>query len=452
MKVIRGLFFLLVLAGLLLVQPDDSIAQSFVQRANELRAALDYHRAADYVRVALVRQPWNATLYLKSAETLLLDHDEPAAQQALTEAQRLGADMADVEQLRALLAQQGQRFDEAIQHWQQFIERRPFDGTAYAQAIDLAMRGEQWATARTLAEQWVARTSLPQAHFILAKIIALDDPTTAQGHFRQAPSDQAQSFLAALAQTDRVLQLMLLGRAYLAGSDLALAQRAFDEAIALNSEYAEAQAYAGFVRDQRGADGRAWLDRAVKLDPNLIVARYFLARHLWDRGDLDGALDELKYANEHDPANALIAAEIGRMYMQRSDYPNAEQWLTKARDLAPNDVTILNLLAELYVGRSYGASDQGVSVAQRIVSLAPEEAGSHVWLGRAYLLSGDRGGAERELREAVRLNPQSALAHFYLGRLFGQNTEASRAEYARAVTLDPDGPIGAAAQRALEMP
>ena len=50
---------------------------------------------------------------------------------------------------------------------------------------------------------------------------------------------------------------------------------------ALNPAYAEAQAFAGFVRDQRGADGGAWLDRAVELDPDLIVARYFRARHRW---------------------------------------------------------------------------------------------------------------------------------------------------------------------------
>jgi Tfp pilus assembly protein PilF len=75
-----------------------------------------------------------------------------------------------------------------------------------------------------------------------------------------------------------------------------------------------------------------------------------------------------------------------------------------------------------------------------------------VWLGRAYLLSGDRGGAERELNEAVRLNPQSALAHFFLGRLFGHTTEAGRAEYERARLLDVDGPIGAAAEKALTMP
>ena len=61
-------------------------------------------------------------------------------------------------------------------------------------------------------------------------------------------------------------------------------------------------------------------------------------------------------------------------------------------------------------------------------------------------------GAELELNEAVRLNPQAALAHFYVGRLYGRDTEAGRAAYERAVLLDPTGPIGAAAQRVLSLP
>ena len=216
--------------------------------------------------------------------------------------------------------------------------------------------------------------------------------STAQDHFQQATGYAVQPFVAALQETDPALRALLLGRAYLAENDLTLAQRAFDEAITLNPAYAEAQAFAGFVRDQRGADGGAWLDRAVELDPDLIVARYFRARHRWAQADLDGALDDLNYAIEHDPTNALIAAELGRVYTQRSDFPNAEKWLNKARDLKVQDVAIWKSLAELYVGRSFGTVDQAVTTAQQIVALAPEDAEAHLWLGRAYLRSGDRNG------------------------------------------------------------
>mgnify|MGYP003339360628 CR=1 FL=1 len=49
------------------------------------------------------------------------------------------------------------------------------------------------------------------------------------------------------------------------------------------------------------------IDRAVEIDPELVVARYFRARHRWERSDLSGALDDLQYAVERDPVRARIA-------------------------------------------------------------------------------------------------------------------------------------------------
>jgi tetratricopeptide (TPR) repeat protein len=452
MKLLRWLLYFICLVGvLLLARPDDALTLSFTQRAAEFRASIDYAAAADYLRIALQRQPWNAALRLKLAEAQVLQRDA-GAPVALADAERWGADAAAVEQLRAVWAEQNQHYAEAGQHWQNVIEQRPLDETAYRQAMAAAVQAEQWAGARSLAERWTTAFDSVEAHYALGKLLVFDDPAAAQAEWQLVDSEQAQPFGEALQQPDRTLQLMLLGRAFLAQNDVILAQRAFDQAAALNPAYAEAQAFAGFVRDQRGADGGVWLDRAVELDSDLIVARYFRARHRWDRADLGGALDDLNYAIERDPANALIAAEIGRVYTQRSVFADAEHWLTKARDLRPQDVTIWKSLAELYVGRSYGTVEQAVTTARQIVALAPTDVEARVWLGRAYLRSGDRGGAERELNEAARLDPQSALAHFYLGRLYGSGTEAGRAEYERARALDPDGPIGLAAQRVLELP
>jgi len=453
MKVMRGLLCLVVLIGvLLLVQPDDVIAPTFVQRADQFSAALDYQPATDYLQVALVRQPWNVSVRLKLADALTAQRRYSEAEQALNEAESWGADRAEIEQRRAQLAEQNNQFDAAAQHWQNVSALHPLDNAAYAGRVESALKTQQWATARLAAEQWVTNTQAAAAHFALAKIAALDDPDVAQDHFQQAVGYDVQPFVAALQEADPALRALLLGRAYLAENDLTLAQRVFDEAITLNPAYAEAQAFAGFVRDQRGADGSAWLDRAVQLDPDLIVARYFRARHRWAKADLDGALADLNYAIDRDPANGLIAAELGRVYTQRGDFPRAETWLNKARDLKVQDVAIWESLAELYVGRSFGTVDQAVTTAQQIVALAPEDAEAHLWLGRAYLRSGDRNGAELELKEAVRLNPQAALAHFYLGRLYRRETEAGRAAYERAVLLDPTGPIGAAAQRELSLP
>ena len=454
MKVLHWLLFLLLMIGLLLiVQPADTITSSFVQRAAELESTVDYASAAAFLRLALVRQPWNAALYLRLAETLAAQRDEAGAEQAWQQAQALGVDAAIVVAQRAAFAEQSQQTEVAAGWWEQAVAARPADQDAVRRLIAAYVRDQRWNEARTAAEQWAARwPSSADAHLKLAQLLAVDDPIAARDHLRQAQIDKARPYLTALDQPDAALRLQLLGRVYLNDNETQLAQRAFQAAIAANPNYAEAYAYSGFMADQLGGDGRALLDRAVEVDRDLVVARYFRAWHWRQRGDLDRAESDLLHAIELDPANAAIAAELGRVYTQRSNYAEAEKWLLKARDLQPRAAEMWTALAELYVGRSYGTPDQMLATAQQIVNLTPDDAEAHVWLGRAYLLTGDRGGAERELTTAARLNPRSAAAHLYLGRLFGRSTEAGRIEYERAQALDPDGPIGLAAKRALELP
>ena len=454
MKILRWLALLFVIVAVLFIaRPDDSITRSFVSSAAQSVASTDYQRAADYLHLAATRQPWNTAFMLQAAEVAIQRQHYDEARAQLAQAEQAGADPLAVASLRADLAEKQNQFDEAARQWQAIIALRPADTTAYPHLINAFLQTDHWSAAQQAAGQWlIAAPQSGDARWVMAKLLALDDADQAGSYFRQVPADAARDFLAALAEPDRALRALLLGRAYLAQNDVPLAQRAFDAAIAANANYAEAYAYAGFVRDQRGLDGQTQLDRAVELDQDLVVARYFRARHAWQHGDLDRALADLKYAIERDPQNALIAVELGRVYEQRSELPSAEQWLIKARDLKPADPTMWTALAELYVGRAYGTPLQQVSTAQQLVQLAPDQAEAHIWLGRAYLLNGDRDAAQRELERAVQLNPQLASAHFCLGRLFGRDSEIGRAEYQRALALDPAGTVGTAAQRALNMP
>ncbi len=454
MKVLRWLALLfVVVAVLLMARPDDSITRSFVNEAAQSSSAARYQRAADYLNLAATRQPWNATVALRAAEVAIQRHRYDEAETQLRQAEQAGAEPLAVALLRADLAEQQHHFADAIQQWQSILAQHPDETDFYPRLINAYLQLERWSEAQQAAGHWLSQApDSADAHWVLAKVLALSDPEQARAHFQQVPAEAARDFLAALSQPDQAVRALLLGRAYLAQNDLPLAQRAFDAAIAVNPNYAEAYAYAGFARDQRGLDGQAQLDRAVEIDGELVVARYFRARHAWQHGQLDQALSDLQVASARDPANVLIATELGRVYIQRSDLAKAEQWLIKARDLKPDDPNIWRALAELYVGRSYGPPAQQVSTAQKLVQLLPQDAEARVWLGRAYLLSGDQAAAQRELDKAVELDPQLAAAHFYLGHVLGLATEAGRAEYEQAVTLDPDGPVGKAAQRALNLP
>jgi tetratricopeptide (TPR) repeat protein len=452
MNALRVILLGLVLVALLLiVQPDDVVTASFVARANDYQATYLYRQAEDYVRLALTRQPWNAALTLRLAELQRLQQSYAEAATAIDQAAALGAAAIDVAVARAQLADDQQQFDIAAQQWQAAAAARPDDPALPRRSIEAYIRAENWPAARAAAEQWTQQGS-PLSHLLLGKLLALDEPDRAASEFNAANLDADDEFRLALDRSDPALRAMLLGRAFLAQTDLTLALRAFDAAIDANPAYAEGYAYAGFVREQLGRDGRVQLDRAVELDRALVVARYFRARSAWQRGELDQALSDLQAASQLEPQNRVITVELGRLLMQRGDLIEAERWLIEARDLNPDDPIGWRVLAELYAGRAYGPSDQAIEVAQQAVQRAPSEADAHIWLGAAYLLNGDRAAAENELRRALDLKPASALAQLYLGRLYGRDTEAGHAAYERAVALDPAGPIGAQAKRTLELP
>jgi len=452
MNVLRVILLgLLLVALLFIVQPDDVVTASFVARANDYQNTYLYRQAEDYVRLALTRQPWNAALTLRLADLKRLQHSYTETLTLLDQAATLGADQIDVAIMRAQVAADQQQFDLAAQQWQIAAAARPIDTALPKRAIEAYIRAENWAAAQAAAERW-AQSGSSQAHLFLGKLLAVTDPARARQEFSAANLAPFDDLVRAVDQADPALRAMLLGRAFLAQNDLTLALRAFDLTIDTNPAYAEAYAYAGFVRDQLGRDGRAQLDRAVEIDRELVVARYFRARSAWQRGELDQALSDLQYASEREPQNRVIAAELGRLYMQRGDLARAEVWLTTARDLQSDEPRGWLALAELYAGRAYGSRTQAVETAQEAVRRAPSEAEAHVWLGAAYLLNGDRAAAETELQRAAGLDATSALVQLYLGRLYGRDTEPGRDAYERARTLDPGGPIGGQAQRALDLP
>jgi Flp pilus assembly protein TadD len=101
---------------------------------------------------------------------------------------------------------------------------------------------------------------------------------------------------------------------------------------------------------------------------------------------------------------------------------SAEQWYELALDLE-------------------GSSPLEAIVAyQQVLERDPGLTDACVNLGRLYHLTGERGRAEAQYRDAVRLAPEDPIPHFNLGVLLeeqGRRDEAAHA-YAQAVARDPE--------------
>jgi tetratricopeptide (TPR) repeat protein len=85
---------------------------------------------------------------------------------------------------------------------------------------------------------------------------------------------------------------------------------------------------------------------------------------------------------------------------------------------------------------------EAIVAYQQVLERDPGMTDACVNLGRLYHLTGERGRAEAQYRDAVRLAPDDPIPHFNLGVLLeeqGRRDEAAHA-YAQAVARDPSSP------------
>ena len=119
---------------------------------------------------------------------------------------------------------------------------------------------------------------------------------------------------------------------------------------------------------------------------------------------------------------------------------------------APKDAESYNLLCRAYFTLSDW--DKGISACEKAVSLDPDNAQYHMWLGRIYGEKADHAGfwtaagmakkVRNEFETAVRLNPSSAeartdLAEFYLEApgIVGGGRDKAEAQAQQLAGMDP---------------
>jgi len=118
------------------------------------------------------------------------------------------------------------------------------------------------------------------------------------------------------------------------------------------------------------------------------------------------------------------------------------------------------LLARFYVDREFKVADEGLPAARMAVGLNPTSALAADALGFALFLTGDTVTGHQELERALSLveralslDPGLAAAHYHLGvTLLSQGDREAVGPYLdQALTLDPQGPYGDLALKALAL-
>jgi tetratricopeptide (TPR) repeat protein len=206
-----------------------------------------------------------------------------------------------------------------------------------------------------------------------------------------------------------------------------------------------------FLRNGRPAEAEQMLTRAVDLDKQDVGALVLLGQMEASHGATDMAISNYQHAIELVPSSARLYVELAGVYELRADWQMAETLYQKALSIQSDDAFAANNLAYLMLEHG-GDVNVALSLAQtarRGLQGMPSAADT---LGWAYYNNGSFSTAASLLEEAVRKAPSNSTYLYHLGLAYAKLNDhvRARAQFQRAIRVDPKSPIAERARNALD--
>jgi tetratricopeptide (TPR) repeat protein len=316
----------------------------------------------------------------------------------------------------------------AAEIWEQALgEEKPSEHLYSRLAEIYQSRGQVSEAVETLQKYVSAHSEDAAAHFRLGLLLTLSDPDRALTELLSA-SQLDPAFDPAVQTLRTTLNLAALndsasGRFVVIGRGLGLvnewrlARPAFEEAIRLDDENAEAWAWLGEANQQMDGEGIEQLERAFKLNPASPTVRGLRGLYYQRTGNFRQALTEFQTAAALEPTNAMWYVSLGETHAKLGDLIRGLEAYQKATSLAPEEAGYWRLLAVFCAQNNVNIRDIGVPAAQEAIVLTGDDADALDVLGWLLTLDARYEEAERMLNRALELNPKSGSTHLHLGML-----------------------------------
>jgi TolB-like protein/Tfp pilus assembly protein PilF len=262
-------------------------------------------------------------------------------------------------------------------------------GTRNPEAYVNYLRGRQFWNKRT-------EESLKGAIEFFEEALKLDD------NYAKAYTGLADSY-ATLA----LLEFMAPYEAY------PKAKEAVGKALALDAQLVEAHTSLGLIRFQYDWDWKEAekeFNEAIGINSNYAPAHHFFADYLKAMGRFDEALMEIEKAQELDPLSLAINTGVGHVLYLSRQYDKAIEQYKKAVDLDPNF-----MITHVWFGRPYlekGMYPEAIAELETAVKLSGESTLALAMLGHG-LASAGRVDESMQILEKLKERSKSQYVPSY---------------------------------------
>ncbi len=217
-----------------------------------------------------------------------------------------------------------------------------------------------------------------------------------------------------------------LGVAYAAAADYTKAAANYTEALNLAADFPNAIIALADVNIKKGDATAAIVSlRQLLQKTNIPEAKLLLGEAYRAQKNWDDALVIYTQLTTAFPQNPRLHFLSGVVLLQQKKLPDARTAFTKAAELAPSDVDILEQLFNLDL------AEKDISGAkQRVESQIlqrPTVARLHLLLARAYFAENNRAAAQTALKKAVELQPNYIEAYLALADMHGMSDQGEKA-------------------------
>jgi len=236
----------------------------------------------------------------------------------------------------------------------------------------------------------------------------------------------------------------LLGHAYAASNKVDLAISHLEEADRLQPESADIAFGLGrvYLREQRYADGRRVVQRALTADPSNADLLELMGRLWQDSGEAGAqqqALPLFEQAAKSAPENPQFQEQLGSAYLQAGRLDDARHAFETTLKFDPNRPFPYQQLAVIYArsgdrqraaqiaqaAKEVEFNAEQLKMLQAMVATHPEDVGLHLQLADRYRVLGLNGLAQDEYLAAKQQDPHNAHAEAGLKALQAQVTARS---------------------------